>query len=279
MKLKTIIQQLISIGIIWRIVKKTARISGKLVDYRKLIETTQSLGTKEIAKIFIGNKVLNGPFKGMIYPKHDSVGSSLMPKLLGSYERELHSQFSLLAQNDYTEIVDVGCAEGYYAVGLATMFPTSTIHAFDTDKKAQILCEKMAQVNGVSDRVKVESFLSPGRLRDIKFTGRGLIICDCEGFEKELFDQDNVGTLANCDLIIETHDFIDIEISGCLKRLFGNTHHVSSIFSTDDIQKVHAYQYKELTHLSPYLKKKVLAENRPAIMEWLILTPKEADNL
>jgi hypothetical protein len=33
--------------------------------------------------------VMNGVFKGMKYPKLKSIGSSLAPKILGSYEREI----------------------------------------------------------------------------------------------------------------------------------------------------------------------------------------------
>ena len=39
--------------------------------------------------IFSEQIVLNGIFRGMTYPNFISVGSTLFPKLLGSYEKEL----------------------------------------------------------------------------------------------------------------------------------------------------------------------------------------------
>src|SRR5436190_882004 len=66
-------------------------------------------------------KVLGGIFKGLQYPRFESSGSGLVTKLLGSYENELHPFIQQLGANKYTEIIDIGCAEGYYAVGLAQM--------------------------------------------------------------------------------------------------------------------------------------------------------------
>jgi hypothetical protein len=52
--------------------------------------------------------VKHGPFKGMVYPEKMSVGSTLCPKLLGSYERELHPVIEKIRLNKYSEIVDIG---------------------------------------------------------------------------------------------------------------------------------------------------------------------------
>ncbi|MBT8196145.1 MAG: hypothetical protein KJO64_06945, partial [Bacteroidia bacterium] len=59
--------------------------------------------------------VLNGPFKGLKYSSDNSFGSAFYPKLLGVYEKELHVVFNQIQNNNYSEIIDVGCAEGYYA--------------------------------------------------------------------------------------------------------------------------------------------------------------------
>ena len=49
--------------------------------------------------------------------------------------------------------------------------------------------------------------------------------------QKEFID---IGNLKKCDLLIETHDFLDLSISGDLLRLFDNTHHIQIIKSIDD---------------------------------------------
>ena len=209
----------------------------------------------------------------MKYPKLISKGSTLYPKLLGSYESELHSTILTFQNNDYTEILDVGCAEGFYAVGMAMNFKFTKLYAFDSDPCALIACEEMAKENNVHDRIITRGGLDSQTLSSFTFQKRGLIICDCEGYEKELFTKENIHNLTSCDLIIETHDLFDIEISTYLIELFKDTHTIETILSTDDINKAIDSQYTELEHLSLIEKKKLLAEECQAIMKWLICRP------
>lgn len=135
-------------------------------------------------------EVLSGIFKGLKYPSYRSFGSSLLPKLLGSYEDELHLFFQKFSQNKYSDIVDVGCAEGYYAVGLALLFPEAKVCAYDISPKALNLCKKMAILNKTYDRTDFKQKCDRDVLLNFQVKGRGLLICDCEGYESELFDKD-----------------------------------------------------------------------------------------
>lgn len=225
--------------------------------------------------LFTDRIVRHGVFAGMRYPDMKAAGSALYPKLLGSYEKEIEPLLERLAAHPYTEIVVVGCAEGYYAVGLARRITTAKVFAFDIDEDAVRLCKEMARLNGVSDRVVTGAFCDADTLKHIPFTGRALILSDCEGFEKELFTQDNVPALARHELLVEVHDFIDIEISSYLRALFEPTHSIEVYSSIDDIQKARRYSYPELEGLALAARKKILAERRPAIMEWFYMRPRQ----
>jgi hypothetical protein len=83
-----------------------------------------------------GLKVIAGPFAGMLYGNDVNCGA-YVAKLVGSYEQELHQVVHEIIGRDYRTIVDVGCAEGYYAVGLALKTKSAEIHAFDTDDDAR----------------------------------------------------------------------------------------------------------------------------------------------
>jgi methylase of polypeptide subunit release factors len=120
----------------------------------------------------------------MAYPQAAAVGSALFPKLLGSYERELHPWIERICRGQYTEIIDVGCAEGYYAVGLARRLPNVKVYAYDIDADARQLCKAMARLNGIADRVTVRGACDAEELLSIPISGRGLIISDCGGYEK-----------------------------------------------------------------------------------------------
>ena len=96
--------------------------------------------------------VRNGPFRGMRYPERASVGSALVPKLLGSYERELQPVLEDILAREHSEIVDIGCAEGYYAVGLALRLPAARVFAYDTNVMAIDLCLDPPFRAGVASR-------------------------------------------------------------------------------------------------------------------------------
>jgi hypothetical protein len=224
-------------------------------------------------------KVRHGVFSGMRFPHARSVSLGLFPKLLGTYEREVHPILEKICGQNYTEIVNVGCAEGYYAVGLALRLPNAKVIAFDTNEEAKLFCRQMADLNGVGARLVLGSFCDPELLKSISFTSRGLIVSDCEGYEKKLFTPEVVKQLARHDVFIEVHDGVDIDISTLLRKIFEPTHFVESILSLDDIQKAKNYDFPELENYDLAGRKILLAENRPHIMEWLFMQSKDPASL
>jgi hypothetical protein len=215
--------------------------------------------------------VLHGPFEGMKYPSANAAGSSFYPKIIGSYEKELHEIVNEICETKYTEIVDVGCAEGYYAVGLAMRIPGTRVFAYDIDERARQLCTEMATLNKVKDRVNIKSFCTSDELSKISFAGRGLIVCDCEGYEMELFNDEVMRNLLKCDILLETHDVNDINITTRLHELFSKTHDVIVVKSIDDIEKAKTYNYPESAGLTLELKKELFAETRRSVMEWFFV--------
>ena len=64
----------------------------------------------------------------------------IFSKLLGFYEKELQKVIKNLIKRDCEIVVDVGCAEGYYTVGLARVFKDkeTKVLAYDINKKANL---------------------------------------------------------------------------------------------------------------------------------------------
>lgn len=213
--------------------------------------------------------ILNGIFFGMKYPPMFKE-RTYYSKILGSYEMELHPVLSGLKGNNYQIIIDIGCADGYYAVGLALMFPKAKVYAYDIDNTVLELCKEVCRINNVENRVMLRNRIEKNDLFQFSNTIRGLLICDCEGYESLLFDANVAQHLSNFDLIIETHDYKDLEISTILKKVFAETHETSFIQSVGDIQKAKYYNFSELEGLSLDERLEILKENRPTTMEWLI---------
>ena len=141
---------------LWQLVKPLAVFGNNPFNARRQFQESRN-DTFDYKAFFTTLKVLNSPFKGMMYPRFDSVGSAICPKLIGSYEKELHPVIEKLKGRTYTEILDIGCAEGYYAVGLGLLFNDARIYAYDLDPKARLLCRQMAEINGLQDRFEIRS--------------------------------------------------------------------------------------------------------------------------
>lgn len=218
--------------------------------------------------------VQRGPFKGLRYPGAWSHGSSLLPKIFGTYECELHPLLERLLVRQYDVIIDVGAAEGYYAVGAAQAWPSAKIFAFERQEAPRKFLGEMARINGVAERldIRCEFFLTD--LRSIMPAYRGLLICDAEGAENEIFaDGPLLHLLENFDLLLEAHDFIIPGIAAELKRRLSRTHSVKDIFSVDDGFRPDLVEVPELTGLSNDDRVRRLAERRPAAMKWLYAEP------
>lgn len=83
-----------------------------------------SLERKIVSALTPELKVIKGPFEGMKYPSLRAAGSALVPKLIGTYEIELTPYIMKIIEKNYSIILNIGSAEGYYAVGLALRSPS-----------------------------------------------------------------------------------------------------------------------------------------------------------
>lgn len=220
--------------------------------------------------------VIKGYFKGLKYPGFTSFGSSLFPKLSGNYESELFSTLEDLQQNEYSKIIDIGCAEGYYAVGLAIKFKNSIVYAFDIGNTAQELARNMSKLNAVDERVIVKGQCTSEWLGKENFSNRSLIISDCEGFEKDLFVLENISNLHNCDLIIELHPMFIRDVKYYLTSIFQSTHYIQIVSSKDDARKI--FELGEFYQDFSYLEKlKLVQEGRMFTMDWLVAISKKTN--
>jgi hypothetical protein len=176
----------------------------------------------------LGEVVAEGPFAGMIYGK-DIAEGCVVPKLLGCYEQELHPALNRAIETDYSAILNIGCAEGYYTVGLARASPKARVFAWDIDPAAREKTIRNATANGVADRITVEGAFDTAQLN--AFDGqRTLVICDIEGAEFELLDPTRSRALAGFDLIVELHPNDERSERAFVSR-FDKTHDVEIVQS------------------------------------------------
>lgn len=233
--------------------------------YRGLQQTLADRRLRRVSRMLeqeCGLVVQSGPFAGMAYVS-EAICSSLIPKLLGSYEAELHDVLAQILTRDYDTVIDVGCAEGYYAVGLALRLPRARVHAFDIDVRARELCTRLAQANQVDERVIVEGECDHERLNSL-IRGRTLIVCDCEGGELHLLDPSLAPELKKSDLLVELHDMIDPDITPTIRSRFAPTHQITLV----DTEDRDATAFPILRNLNRLTQRTAVAEFRDSPMQW-----------
>jgi hypothetical protein len=181
----------------------------------------------------VGWRVQTGPFEGMQYVER-ALSSALLPKILGTYEGELHAVLENLLANRYETVVDIGAAEGYYAVGMARRIPGATVYAYDLDPDARALCGALASRNGVGDRVVVRGRFTADQLADLP-RGLFLAVCDVDGYETELFKPERARAWMSSDLIVELHDCLGLPCEEVVSRCLADTHDLEVIPSATSV--------------------------------------------
>jgi hypothetical protein len=182
--------------------------------------------------------------------------------LLGSYEREIHAIIEAALKYEYHTIVDIGSAEGYYAVGFA-LKGKSPVVTFETDSRELALCLEMARLNHVSDRISTRTWCSAERLRELVNGSRCFVLSDCEGYEKVLFDSTTGQVLAKSDVLIEIHG----DAYEPLLQRFSKTHQVQTLIATERS----ASDYPELACLGADGSRAVIEYRSPG-QRWLFAT-------
>jgi hypothetical protein len=212
-----------------------------------------------------GTAVLHGPFSGMKYPAASIQSRHSVPRLLGSYESELHEVIQAGLGYQYERVIDIGSAEGYYAVGFA-LKGQSPVVVFEADARELALCKEMARVNHVESRLTARSLCNPRELRALTAGKRCFVLSDCEGYESELFDEPTVAALGRSDVLIEIH----LNAYEPLLARFSKTHIVQTFVATPRLGS----EYSELACLGRDADLGI-CEYRPAGQRWLFAKSRE----
>lgn len=212
---------------------------------------------------------MSGPFEGLDYATAASEGARI-PRLLGCYESTLHPIFESIIEARPPLVIDVGCAEGFYAIGLAQRLPNSTIWARDTNEDAQEKCRALAELNGVAGRVKVGGELTHADF-DICRAQHTVVLCDIEGAEADLMNPELAKGLRRADILIEVHETgSKTSMLQTLEERFAETHSATALYRHASTESLPAWM-EGLSDLDRLL---ALWEWRSIPTPWLWLTAK-----
>lgn len=219
----------------------------------------------------VGDRVLDGPCAGLRYPR-ECLREVDVPiaKLVGTYERQLHEPLAQAVDAGRGPFVDIGCADGYYAVGLALRRAQLDVRAFDLAGTARSLCAALAECNGCADRVTIAKRCDERSMRGLALDD-ALVLADIEGAEFALFAGEMLSLLRGALVIIELHRPIDDPASQALRRRFARTHDEDVL--SGDVPDGDAIGV--LSFLSSAERATAISEWRgQRDQRWLVLTPR-----
>jgi hypothetical protein len=194
---------------------------------------------------------------------------------MGVYESELAPWILKWSAIPFQHVVDVGAAEGYYAVGCAMLWPQARVTAFESSEEGRMLLTRDAGLNGLESRIQIMGHCGEEQLRSATLSGQPLlVIMDVEGAEGHLLNPESVPGLVNAHIIVEIHDHIDNRLGEIVAARLRSSHMLEEVRTRQRTFR-DFYEPRSLLlrlWLLPYLKQ-YANEFRPGPMRWFCCTP------
>lgn len=222
-------------------------------------------GITALAEEFVashGDRVLYGPFDGLRYR---ASGDAAVSKLLGIYEAEIQPWIAEALARPPRRFVDIGSADGYYAVGAARLGIPVT--AFELSRLARASCAELAAMNSVE--LDLRGRATASRLARLDLAG-ALVLCDCEGAEVDILAGPALRQLREATVIAEVHEGFVPGADRTLRERFEPTHTVEAIPVGERESEL-----PELTIFTPDRRSLAVSEMRAGgDIRWIRLSPR-----
>ena len=219
-------------------------------------------------------EVQHGLFKGMKIINRSKWGDGdTGGKLLGIYEDELFPRLEEAIEANHDLIINYGCAEGFYGIGMAMHLPESRIVMFDIDVDSLNIARENATRNNITNIEFTTQCNDLDYFNELLGSSENpLVIMDCEGYEVLMLDPVKVPNLKKASVIVEMHDCLYPGITDQIVERFEATHNIGGV--SQGTKNLHI---EPITGLSDTDKFILANENRPCTMHWLYIDPIEDD--
>ena len=224
----------------------------------------------------LGGVVRYGSFAGLRWLDNPRWGRSEQGvMLLGLYEQEVLTNL-VDAPAHYRVFVDVGAADGYYAVGLLHNGKVERSVAFELAPEGQQAIKLLAAENGVADRITVLGAASDRFVEDLAEQGivsnETMFLIDIEGAEFRILTEEVFASLKDSLIIVETHAHIYPDPQTQLERLIQNASKTHTVTSWLPGAR-NPWPIKELDSFAEIDRWILCSEGRFEVQQWLRFDP------
>jgi len=231
--------------------------------------------SQRLASTFDGT-VAYGPFTGLKLDTNSWWGAADRGSmLLGLYELEVLTWMDS-ARVGRSVLVDLGAADGYYAIGALRAGWVEHAYCFEMSEAGRSAIAQNAAANGVGDRVTILGIATPSFVEELKQNhgvdiAQCLVLIDIEGAEFDVLTPSTLSSLSRAALVIELHEEpgvvsskVDALTDACLESF-------TCAFLTTSARDLSVFP--ELQLWPDDDRWALCSESRAYQMRWLTLTP------
>ncbi len=257
-------------GVVWTI----SRIFLKMFNSPNEIQMKKNKVLNHLLKIY-DYKVAHGMFKEMklnnniFWSRND-----LITHILGVYEDHIMNELIKFSKQNDSVFIDIGAADGYFAVGAAYSGLFKKVYAFEIEEKGRESLNKNAKSNLCDKNILIKSEANFEGLKDIiNVHKRAVVLIDIEGDEFNLLNDQTLKLLSNCNIIVELHPALVKDGYQKQKELISFS---KSFFNVSLLKRknYNPNMFEELDHFTDEERLLAFSEGREDNMSWLILESK-----
>lgn len=218
--------------------------------------------------------VQHGPFKGLQLARNNWWGGyDFGSMIFGLYELEVLDFIHSDAVSGRRHFIDIGAADGYYAVGGLKSGRFDTAHCFEMSAEGRDAIQRNAELNGVASTLQVDGEADSGFFQYLEGLDKAntLVLCDVEGAEFDILTEQTLDCLRGCVVLIEIHNWVD-NFFAKYARFISDA---SKRFTLSTLQPAvrDVNRFAELADLTDDNRYLLCSESRPNIMRFLVLQP------
>ena len=218
--------------------------------------------------------VQRGLFKGLKLAANPWWGGlDLGSQCLGYYEQEILELISELPDEATRTFIDIGAADGYYAVGMLLTKKAEKCICFEASEAGQAAIRDAWILNGAPGELEIYGLANQTALLSLpKFEdGKTLALVDIEGGEFNLLTEAVIDKLAGSIVIIEVHEW-ETDFLTNYEALIYRLQKKFDLFKIPRTNKkvVNDANLRDFTDDNRQL---LVSERRPSNMRFLFLTP------
>lgn len=222
----------------------------------------------------LNGTVAYGPLKGLQLLNDSWWGSpDKASMLLGLYEREVLETLLSTGCRQKSFFIDVGAADGYYAVGLARNLYYQKCFCFEINEKGRKTIKENALKNGVANKVEIFGAADSDLYKALphECLSDAVMLIDVEGAEFSILNADFLYQFRRSYIVIEIHNWVE----GFEEKYFSLLHAASKHFYISRLMpKVRDVTgFSELDDFTDDNRFLICSEGRPNVMRFLLLSP------